>query len=317
MSCTRVVSMMRRLLPFTMVAIAASAGLVIAQVRHASATPAMTQSYELVGADGGVFTGAGATYSGSLGGRHIAHPIVAVLGASANDTIGPGYLLVDSAGIVYPFGLKSLGDLRRVHLNAPIVAAVAVSGLAPYRGGYVMVAADGGVFAFGGARFPGSLAPFHLRVPIVGIQAAFLPGVGGALPDGRVGYRLVDAAGHVYTLGGAKFDGDLGATRLEAPVVGIDGGSGGYWLATGDGKVYAFGSASWRGDASRLRLHAPIVGIAAVGDSYYLFAADGGVFAYGSARFLGSTGGRRLSAPITAMAMQFNVAPCHGPLGTC
>ncbi len=175
MSCTRFVSM-RRLLRFTMVAIAASACLVVAQVRQASASAAMTQSYELVGADGGVFTGAGATYSGSLGGQHIAHPIVAVLGASANDTmLGSGYLLVDSAGIVHPFGLSSFGDLRDVHLNAPIVGAVSVPGVAPYRGGYVMVAADGGVFAFGGARFPGSLAPFHLRVPIVGIQAAFLP----------------------------------------------------------------------------------------------------------------------------------------------
>jgi hypothetical protein len=277
----------------------------------------MRQSYELVGADGGVFTGVGATYSGSLGGRHIAHPIVAVLDASANTTIGPGYLLVDSAGIVYPFGLKSFGDLRGVHLNAPIVAAVSVPGIAPYRGGYVMVAADGGVFAFGGARFPGSLAPFHLRVPIVGVQAAFLPGVAGGPADGRVGYWLVDAAGHVYTLGGAKFDGDLGATRLTAPVVGIALSSGGYLLATGDGKVYAFGSALWRGDASQLHLHAPIVGITAFGDGYYLFAADGGVFTYGSARYFGSTGSRRLSAPITAMALQFNTAPCQLPLGYC
>jgi hypothetical protein len=287
----------------------ASAG----QARRASALLKISLGYELVGADGGVFTVGAAQFAGSLGGRHIAHKIVAVLGSYANQRpLGSGYLLIDSAGIVYPFGLESRGDLRGVHLRSPIVAAITAPGLRyPNTGGYLMVAADGGVFAFGTAPFPGSLAGFKLPAPIVGIEREVLH-VGGD------GFWLVDAAGHVYPLGDAKHFGDLGSTRLSAPVVGmVEDGHGfgqtdGYLLATADGKIFPFGTATWRGDASHLHLRAPIVGIA---PGYYLFAADGGVFAFGGAPFLGSMVGRPLREPITAMGFQ-SIPQKPPPCGT-
>lgn len=294
----------------------ASFGLAVRHVPRASATAApavcLRDSYELVGADGGVFTEGGAHFSGSLGGQHIAHKIVAVLGAGTNNKYGPGYLLVDSAGIVYPFGLQSRGDLRGVHLRAPIVAAMSAAPFdRPNKGGYLMVAADGGVFAFGAAPFPGSLAQFKLPAPIVGItRAALTP------RNVNPGFWLVDAVGHVYPLGDAGLFGDLHAARLSAPVVGmIDApGSGpdGYLLATADGEVSAFGSARWQGDASHLPLRAPIVGITSTNSGYYLFAADGGVFSFGeNTPFLGSMARTPLNQPITAMGMQLNETPCR------
>jgi hypothetical protein len=273
-------------------------GIQLEGARHASAILELKSTYELVGADGGVFAFGGATFSGSLGDRHIRHKIVGVLGHGVNGgTYGPGYLLVDDAGIVYPFGLRSLGDLRGVALQAPIVGASEVAG------GYLLVAADGGVFAFGDAKFHGSLVPSHLPAPIVGIA----PGSGG--------YRLVDRDGRVYGLGGAGSFGDLASTFSGSPVVGIAQSSrpvccrDGYLLATANGKVFAFGTARFSGDAANFNLRAPIVGIIASGGGYYLFASDGGVFAFGGDQFLGSMSGRHLNAPISAMAMQVVVLP--------
>jgi hypothetical protein len=285
------------------VALTLSSVVLAQQAPRASASLVGRQTYELVGADGGVFAYGGSTFSGSLGGGPVRHKIVAVLNALANDAFGRGYLLVDSAGIVYPFGLKSLGDLRGVHLRAPIVAAIAAPGPGfPNEGGYLLVAADGGVFAFGTARFPGSLAAHHLPAPIVGIEPAV-----SFLPDSKLGYRLVDAAGHVFTLGGAVSLGDLGNTHLTSPVVGIISSQSegarqdGYLLATADGKVFAFGSGDWQGDASQYHLQAPIAGIVrSFGLGYYLFASDGGIFSF-NAEFLGSMGGQALNAPISAM----------------
>ena len=285
-------------------AVALTLSLVMAQqTPRASAGLVGRQTYELVGTDGGVFAYGGSTYSGSLGGAPLRHKIVAILDAPANGTSGSGYLLVDSAGIVYPFGLESLGDLRGVHLQAPIVAAIAAPGAGfPDEGGYLLIAADGGVFAFGTTRFPGSLAGHPLPAPIVGVERAvsFVPGV-------NAGYRLVDAVGHVYTLGAASFLGDLADTPPAAPVVGIidsvaqGARHDGYLIATADGKVFAFGSGDWQGDASKYHLNAPIAGIVrSFGLGYYLFATDGGVFSF-NAEFLGSMGGRSLNAPISAM----------------
>ncbi len=283
------------------------AGLQARVAPQASAELLFVPNYQLVGADGGVFAFGGAHFSGGLGGQPIGHKIVAVLNASANAIDGPGYLLVDSAGIVYPFGLKSYGDLRGVRLRSPIVGAVAVGAPDGSKGGYLLVAADGGVFAFGAAHFPGSLAAFHLPAPIVGMALSLNPGTApGAPPDpDPFSYRLADTAGRVYTLGRAPFHGDLTHAPSISPVVGILADTDGYLLATANGRVIPFGIAS-EGDISHLHLSAPISGIAlaGIGGGYVLFASDGGVFTFGAGRFLGSMAGRHLNAPITAMTSQ-------------
>lgn len=287
----------------------------VGAVVPANAAVALRQGYELVGSDGGVFAFSPGTFSGSLGDRRVPGKIVAALDGTVNErsngstiAFASGYLLVSDTGVVYPFGLHSLGDLRGVHLNAPIVGAAAVPG------GYFLVAADGGVFTFGSAKFAGSLAARRLPAPIVGIA---LTSTGG-------GYRLVDSAGDVYPFGGARSFGDLGNTKLDAPVVGIGRDAGdatpsmpdGYLLVTANGKVFAFGAARFLGDASNLHLRAPVAGILSGFGGYDLFAHDGGVFSFGSA-FRGSMGGRHLNGPIVAMMSHVVSAPCEGSPGTC
>jgi hypothetical protein len=126
-----------------------------------------------------------------------------------------------------------------------------------------------------------------------------------ATSDGR-GYWIVDSDGGVFSFGDATFYGSMGATRLNAPVVGVavtpDGK--GYWLAAADGGVFSFGDAAFSGSMANTVLAKPVVGIAAngFGPGYWLAAADGGVFALGGAPFLGSMGGRPLARPVFAIS---------------
>ena len=65
----------------------------------------------------------------------------------------------------------------------------------------------------------------------------------------------------------------------------------GKWLPTVG--IFAFGDATFDGSMGGTRLNAPIVGIAATvdGGGYWEVASDGGIFAFGDAIFNGSMGG--------------------------
>src|ERR1019366_7517912 len=110
-------------------------------------------------------------------------------------------------------------------LAAPVVGVAAT----PDGRGYWVVAADGGIFAYGDAAFEGSAGGIHLNAPVVGMAATpdggryWLGGPrGGAgmapTPDGG-GYRLVASDGGVFAFGDAAFEGSMGATPLNEPVV--------------------------------------------------------------------------------------------------
>jgi hypothetical protein len=62
---------------------------------------------------------------------------------------------------------------------------------------------------------------------------------------------------------------------------------GGYWFVASDGGIFAFGDAAFRGSAGATRLNAPMVGMAAdpATGGYWLVGADGGVFSYGAPFF--------------------------------
>jgi hypothetical protein len=54
----------------------------------------------MVARDGGVFTNGNVAYFGSLGGKHLASPIVSLIPTSTFH----GYWLVAANGTTYPFG---------------------------------------------------------------------------------------------------------------------------------------------------------------------------------------------------------------------
>jgi hypothetical protein len=119
--------------------------------------------YWLVAADGGVFALDGAPFFGSMGGKILDTPIVAM----ATTADGGGYWLVASDGGVFSFGdAQFLGSMGGKPLNEPIVGIASPDG-----GGYWLVASDGGVFAFGDAPYLGSMGGQHLNAPITGIAA--------------------------------------------------------------------------------------------------------------------------------------------------
>ncbi len=120
------------------------------------------------------------------------------------------------------------------------------------------------------------------------------------------GLLVAGSDGGVFTFGSAGFEGSLGGTHLNAPIVGVaatpDGG--GYWLVARDGGVFTFGDAGFHGALGGTHLNQPIVGMAATpdGGGYWLVASDGGVFTGGDATFYGSLGGTHLNKPIVGMA---------------
>jgi hypothetical protein len=244
--------------------------------------------YDLVAADGGVFT-FGQPFCGSAETGQLAPPVV---GIAMSPGTG-GYWVADAEGNVVNFGGAQLyGSMMGRHLNSPIVGIAA----RPDGLGYWLVAADGGVFAFGNpATYFGSLLSRHLSAPVVGIAST---------PDGN-GYWLVASTGKVFAFGDANLPRTTVPKHLNAPIVALtpDVATGGYWLTSADGGVFNF-SAPFEGSTASMKLNEHIVGMASTadGDGYWLVAKDGGVFAFGNAPFVGSMGSRKLNTPVVSVS---------------
>ena len=158
---------------------------------------------------------------------------------------------------------------------------------------------DAGAFFFPPAPAPASLISTYQAVPaLAGLALPFGP-------SGR-GYWEVAADGGIFSFGDAGFDGSMGATPLNRPIVGMaatpDGR--GYWLVASDGGIFSFGDAGFDGSMGATPLNRPIVGMAATPDGrgYWLVASDGGIFSFGDAGFDGSMGATPLDRPIVGMA---------------
>ena len=244
------------------------------------------QGYWSVASDGGIFTyGPGATFEGSMGGRHLNAPIVGMAATPG----GAGYWEVASDGGIFSFGNAGFhGSTGSLRLNAPMVGMAAT----PDGGGYWLVASDGGIFNYGDASFYGSAGSIHLNKPIVGMAAT---------PDGR-GYWLVASDGGIFSYGDAVFHGSRGGQPLNKPIVGLaTSASGlGYWLVASDGGIFSYGDATFFGSTGSLALNKPIVGMTSSfdGAGYWLTASDGGIFNYGDTGFYGSAGSLHLNAPV-------------------
>ena len=248
-----------------------------------------SHGYRAVASDGGVFSFGDANFYGSMGGKPLNAPIVAM----AKTSDGHGYWQVASDGGVFSYGDATFyGSMGGKPLNTPIVGFAPT----PDGRGYWEVASDGGIFSYGDAAFHGSRGGQPLNRAIVGM----------ATDATGLGYWEVAADGGIFSYGDAAFHGSAGSLPLLRPVVGIaatpDGG--GYWLVASDGGVFTYGDASFEGSMGGAPLVRPVVGIAATttGAGYWLMASDGGAFNFGDAGFFGSMGGQPLNAPVVGGA---------------
>jgi hypothetical protein len=146
------------------------------------------EGYWLFAADGGVFAFGNTPFYGSMAGRPLNAPIVAM----APTPDGGGYWLVGADGGVFAFGdAQFYGSRAGEVLSAPIVA---ISTWASF--GYALAGADGAIFTFGGAPFEGAFVGLS-KSPIVafGYAPGIYQGVGPAPPPQ---YLVAMASGQVY-----------------------------------------------------------------------------------------------------------------------
>ena len=168
---------------------------------------------------------------------------------------------------------------------------------------------------------PGEIYSYSIPAPATPVWPEFQqnpqrtgsPSTGLPNPGSATGgYRFVATDGGIFSFGNHLFDGSMGGSHLNSPIVGmaqtpsttaIPGGNG-YWLVAADGGIFSFGEASFHGSMGGSHLNSPIVGMAATptGNGYWLVAADGGIFSFGDASFHGSTGSIHLNKPIVGMA---------------
>jgi hypothetical protein len=256
-------------------------------IPRCSVPSAAYSGYDLVAADGGIFTYGAMPFCGSTGSISLNAPMVGM--AMAPNT-GGYWEVASDGGIFTAGGAGFYGSMGGRPLNRPIVGMAAT----PDGKGYWEVASDGGIFAFGDAGFYGSMGSTHLNKPVVGMSSS----TNGA------GYRLVASDGGIFAFGDAPFSGSTGGAPLNLPMVGManDIDTGGYWEVASDGGVFSFGGVPFYGSTGAIHLNAPVVGMAEASDGsgYRFVASDGGVFSF-SAPFFGSTGGVPLRQPIVGM----------------
>jgi len=232
------------------------------------------KGYWIVASDGGVFSFGDANFYGSMGGKTISAPVVAIAARPQGD----GYWLTGSDGGVYAFGNAPFdGSLPGLNVHVSNIVGIASTADG---GGYWLVGADGGIYSFGDAPFNGSLPGLNIHVS----------NVVGMAPTTGNGYWLVGSDGGIYSFD-ANFYGSMGGKTLSAPVSGMSARpqSDGYWLTGQDGAIYAFGNAGYDGGMNGHSLAAPIVGVESTADGagYWLVGGDGGIFSFGDAGFYG------------------------------
>ena len=168
-----------------------------------------------------------------------------------NTAATPGSTDPDSTALV----LQALGALGLSPTSTALSrgSATPATALASFQ---LTSGSDAGAFYFPGAPSLGNLIATYQAVPaLAGLSFPWGPAGGG--------YQEVGSNGGVFAFGDATFHGSLGATHLNAPIVGMaptpDGA--GYWLVAADGGVFAFGDATFHGSLGATHLNAPIIGM--------------------------------------------------------
>ncbi|MGC9962559.1 MAG: hypothetical protein ABSE47_11745 [Acidimicrobiales bacterium] len=215
------------------------------------------QGYWLVSSSGIVRTCKVTSY-GTVGGRALGSPVVALAAAPGGD----GYWEATADGAVHNFGsARSYGSaLGRLGHGAVAGFAGTLDG-----GGYWLVTSDGVVFNFGDAGYYGSAVGAH----VVAMARSV---------DGR-GYWLLEADGTVLAFGDAPRLGDH--TGIIARAIGSTPDGEGYWVAASDGEVFSLGDAPGYGRIATTGVIALLP--SADGRGYLLVTHRGQVFAAGDA----------------------------------
>jgi hypothetical protein len=257
----------------------------VQKVMAANQSPGGSDGYWMVATDGGIFAFGSAQFFGSMGGKPLNKPIVAMTATPD----GTGYWLVASDGGIFAFGsAKFFGSMGGQPLNKPIV------GMAPAADnkGYWLVASDGGIFAFGSAQFFGSMGGQPLNQPVVGMAVNRKTG----------GYWMVASDGGMFSFN-APFYGSMGGQPLNKPITSMAPASDsqGYRLVATDGGLFSFGSAPFYGSAAGGVNAAPITAIGTMGNGYRMVGRDGMLYSFGAAKFLGSAAHLPLTRPIVGM----------------
>jgi|GEM_PF-4923313 len=217
---------------------------------------------------------------------------------AAHAAAGPGYLMVDEAGHIYPFGSAPFcghSDMVFSHKATDVE-------ITPNDKGYWILIDNGYVdYKDCGMSASDSLAYEHNNiVPLAsGERAVSL----SALPDGT-GYWVFTDRGKAIPFGNAQFFGDMSSVALNGPILGsVATPSGkGYWMVGSDGGIFSFGDAKFSGSTGNLKLNKPVMSMAPDpdGSGYWLVASDGGIFAF-DAPFKGSMGATSLNKPIAGL----------------
>jgi hypothetical protein len=205
-------------------------GIVEVQPGTTTARSTLINGYWLYAADGGVFAFGDAGFYGSMAGRPLNSPIVAMMATPT----GKGYWQVAADGGVFAFGdAPFYGSLGALKLNSPIVDAVAnTTGR-----GYYMLGGDGGVFRFG----PDATIGYNAVDAAPGTKYSAI-----VLTARGTGLRIISEAGVVNNSGLAIPLIDSSTAKPGSKVVDAasnpeTGSTTGYYLLLADGGIFNYG----------------------------------------------------------------------------
>ncbi|MGQ0823729.1 MAG: Calx-beta domain-containing protein [Actinomycetota bacterium] len=231
--------------------------------------------YWMLEADGTVYAFGDADYYGDAS-RDSGSAAAVDIEPSAT---GSGYLLLDNAGTVRPYGNATTHTpTRPLGANLPADEDATAISTTPNGGGYRIFTSKGRVATYGNATYHGDMSGIALNGPV----SDAIP-----TPSGD-GYYMIGSDGGVFAFGDAAFRGSLAQMTLNEPVVSLvaDPDGSGYWLVASDGGVFAF-DAPFLGSMGGTRLNRAVTGMVAMARGYLMVAKDGGVFAFGGTPFRG------------------------------
>lgn len=250
--------------------------------------------YQLLAADGGVFSFGRAEFRGAPRDERPGRSWAALTRCGDGGTV----LAVATDGSVAFLGPSPAWLAEPGPYHGSNVVGVAAT---PTGQGYWLLDGVGGVFCFGDATYLGSIPGLHLEGPVV-------PAVDMASTPTGNGYWILDRVGGVHAFGDAGFFGSVPGLRLSeasAPAVALAASptGEGYTVLEEDGVLRGFG------DARALAVVCPdrevaVCAFAAVDDrSFVVVNRRGLVYPVGHAPMFGSAAGMRLEADVVGVVV--------------